>query len=148
MASDTSDREYRIQDVSSLVESGAPEPTLGQLVAKASRDASEIVRAEIALAKAEVTQSAKAGGKGAGMFAGAAFFGLFGLGFLLTAAAWGLVALGLSTWLAFLIVAVVLFVMALILALVGKKALAQAKPVPEKAIASAQETIATLKGRL
>ena len=36
----------------------------------------------------------------------------------------------------------------LILALVGKKSLAQAKPVPEKAIASAQETIATLKGRL
>ena len=140
MASDTSDREYRIQDVSSLVESVAPEPTLGQLVAKASRDASEIVRAEIALAKAEIAQSAKAGGTGAGMFAGAAFFGLFGLGFL--------VALGLSTWLAFLIVAVVLFVLALILALVGKKALAQAKPVPEKAIASAQETIATLKGRL
>ena len=107
-----------------------------------------MVRAEIALAKAEVTQSAKAGGKGAGMFAGAAFFGLFGLGFLLTAAAWGLVAAGLATWLAFLIVAVVLFLLALILALVGKKSLAQAKPVPEKAIASAQETIATLKGRL
>ena len=53
-----------------------------------------------------------------------------------------------ATWLAFLIVAVVLFLLALILALVGKKSLAQAKPVPEKAIASAQETIATLKGRL
>ena len=82
MASDTPNREYRIQDVSDLVESGAPEPTLGQLVATASRQASELVRAEIALAKAEVTQSAKAGGKGAGKFAGAAFFGLSGLGFL------------------------------------------------------------------
>jgi hypothetical protein len=50
MASDTPNREYRIQDVSDLVESGAPEPTLGQLVATASRQASEMVRAEIALA--------------------------------------------------------------------------------------------------
>ena len=124
------------------------EPTIGQLVASATRDVSTIVRAEIDLAKAEITDGVKHGGKGAGMFAGAAFFGLFGLGFLLTAGAWGLVAAGLPIWLGFLIVAVVLFVVAAILALVGKKALAQAKPVPEKAIASAQETIATLKGRL
>lgn len=122
------------------------EPTLGQLVASASHDVSTLMRKEIELAKLEVSTGIKHAGKGAGMFAGAAFFGLFGLGFLLTAAAWGLVAAGLPTWLAFLIVAVLLFIGAAILALVGKKAIDRAKPVPEQAIASAQETIATLKG--
>jgi len=56
------------------------------------------------------------------------------------------VALGLATWLAFLIVAVLLFIGAAILALVGKKAIERAKPVPEQAIAEAQQTIATLTG--
>ncbi|HOI03335.1 MAG TPA: phage holin family protein, partial [Dermatophilaceae bacterium] len=91
--------------------------------------------------------AAKFAGKGAGMFAGAAFFGLFGLGFLLTALAWGLVALGLATWLAFLIVAVLLFIGAAVLALVGKKALAHADPTPKRAISEAQQTIATIKGQ-
>jgi sensor histidine kinase regulating citrate/malate metabolism len=123
------------------------EPTIGQLVASASRDMSTIVRSEIELAKTEITGSLKFAGKGAGMFAGAAFFGLFGLGFLLTALAWGLVALGLATWLAFLIVALVLFLGAAILALVGKKAMAHADPTPKRAISQAQQTIATIKGQ-
>lgn len=122
-----------------------PEPTIGQLVASATRDVSTLVRQEIELAKAEIGVAAKAGGKGAGMFAGAAFFALFGLGFLLTAGAWGLVAAGLPTWLAFLIVAVVLFLVAVILALVGKKALGQVGP-PSRAIATTAESIQTLKG--
>jgi sensor histidine kinase regulating citrate/malate metabolism len=126
---------------------GADEPTIGQLVASASRDMSTLVRAEIALAKTEISGAAKHAGQGAGMFAGAAFFGLFGLGFLLTALAWGLVALGLAAWLAFLIVAVVLFIGAAILALVGKKAMAHADPTPKRAIAEAQSTIATIKGQ-
>ena len=121
------------------------EPTLGQLVASATRDVSTIVRKEIELAKTEISTSAKHAGKGLGMFAAAAFFGLFGLGFLLTALAWGLAALGLATWLAFLIVAVVLFLGAAILGLVGKKAIGQAKAPPERAIASTQQTIETLK---
>ena len=126
---------------------GDDEPTIGQLVASASRDVSTIVRSEIELAKTEITGSLKFAGKGAGSFAGAAFFGLFGLGFLLTALAWGLVALGLATWLAFLIVAVVLFLGAAILALVGKKAMAHADPTPKRAISQAQQTIATIKGQ-
>ena len=123
---------------------GADEPTIGQLVASASRDMSTIVRTEIALAKSEITGGLKHAGKGTGMFAGAAFFGLFGLGFLLTALAWGL----LATWLAFLIVAVLLFIGAAILALVGKSAMAHADPTPTRAISAAQQTIATIKGQV
>ncbi len=133
-----------VADLTTLGE--GTESTLGQLVASASHDVSTLMRKEIELAKLEVSTGIKHAGKGAGMFAGAAFFGLFGLGFLLTALAWGLVALGLATWLAFLIVAVLLFIGAAILALVGKKAIERAKPVPEQAIAEAQQTIATLTG--
>ena len=59
------------------------ERTIGQLVADATHDFQGLVRSEIALAKAEVTSGAKDVGKGAGLLAAAAFFGLMGLVFLL-----------------------------------------------------------------
>ena len=94
-----------------------PERTLGQLVVDATNDVSSIVRSEITLAKAEISADAKVAGKGAGMFGGAGVFGFLGLVLLLFAAVYGLVAAGLPVWLSFLIVAVVLFVVAGVLAL-------------------------------
>lgn len=135
MASELTDR----------IEAQAAEPTLGQLVASASRDMSSIVRNEIELAKLEVTGSLKHAGMGAGMLGAAGLFGLFAFGFLLTAGAWGLVAAGLSAWLAFLVVALVLLLLAAILVMVGARALKRANPKPERAIANAEATIATLK---
>jgi membrane protein implicated in regulation of membrane protease activity len=64
---------------------------------------------------------------------------------LLFAAVYGLVAAGLTVWLSFLIVAVVLFVVAGVLALVGKKAMSKVKGRPERTIATTQETIAAIK---
>ena len=98
-----------------------PERTLGQLVVDATNDVSSIVRSEITLAKAEISADAKVAGKGAGMFGGAGVLGFLGLVLLLFAAVYGLVAAGLPVWLSFLIVAVVLFVVAGVLALVGKQ---------------------------
>lgn len=123
----------------------AEEPTLGQLVASASRDVSSIVRGEIELAKTEILTGAQSAGKGVGMFVGAGLFGLYALGFLLTALAWGLVALGLSAWLGFLIVAVLLLILAGILAAIGRSALKKANMRPQAAIDSTQKTIAALK---
>jgi hypothetical protein len=122
-----------------------PERTLGQLVADATNDMSSIARSEIALAKAEITADAKQAGKGAGMFAGAGVMGFLGLVLLLFAVVYGLVAAGLSVWLSFLIVAVVLFVVAGILALVGKKAVSKVQGKPERTIVTTQETIAAIK---
>ena len=122
-----------------------PEETLGMLIANASRDLSALVHSEIALAKAEITADAKQAGKGAGMFAGAGVMGFLGVVLLLFAVVYGLVAAGLSVWLSFLIVAVVLFVVAGILALVGKKAVSKVKGKPERAIVTTQETIAAIK---
>ncbi len=122
------------------------ERTLGQLVAQVTQDISLIIRKEIELAKAEVTGSLKYVAKGVPMFVLAGVLSLYGLGLLFTAAAWGLHAAGLPEWAGFLIVAVLIFVVAVILALVGRKALQQANPRPERAIAGVEATIATLKG--
>lgn len=52
------------------------EPTVGQLVANASKDLSSLVRSEVELAKTELKKTAIAAGTGAGMFAAAAFLAL------------------------------------------------------------------------
>lgn len=78
--------------------------SLGELVSLASRDMSELVRAEIALAKAELRNDAKRVGIGAGMFGAAGFLGFFALLFCSAALAFGLAALGLPVWAGFLIV--------------------------------------------
>lgn len=120
------------------------ERTIGQLVADATYDLQGLVRGEIALAKAEVTSGAKVVGKGAGLLAGAAFFALMGLVFLLHGAAWGL-AEALPVWAGYLIVSAVVLVLAAILGMLGKKSLETAKPSPDRAIDQAQQTIAVLK---
>ena len=120
------------------------ERTIGQLVADATHDFEGIVRGEIALAKAEVTDGAKVLGKGAGLLAGAAFLALMGFAFLLHSAAWG-IAVWLPVWAGYLIVAVVVLVVAAVLALLGKKALEKARPAPQRAIDQAQLTIAAIK---
>jgi hypothetical protein len=131
-----------VSGVASL--SSGPERTIGQLVADASNEMSTLVRSEIALAKAEVTGGVKVAGKGAGLLGGAAFLGLLGLIFLFHTLA-QVVAIWLATWAAYLIVTAVLFLVAAILALMGKKALSSARPKPEKAISEAQKTIAAVK---
>lgn len=96
-------------------------PTIVDLVRSAAEDGATIVRGEIELAKAEVKQNAQRAGKGAGMFAGAAFLG-FTAWFLLTfAAAFGLVAAGLPIWAGMLIVAAVYLLIAAVLGLLGKR---------------------------
>jgi Putative Actinobacterial Holin-X, holin superfamily III len=124
----------------------APEnATTGQLVGQLTEQISSLVRNEARLAQAEVTQKAKRLGVGAGLFGGAGLFAFFGLAVLIATAVLAL-ALVLPAWLAGLVVAVVLFAVAGVLALVGKKDVAQAAPpVPTQAIAGVQADIAAVK---
>ncbi|KQX62133.1 hypothetical protein ASD06_13710 [Angustibacter sp. Root456] len=119
--------------------------TLGQLVADASSDLSSILRSEVALAKAELKADVKAAAIGGAMFAVAGVVAFLALILLLIAAAYGLVAAGLSPWLAFLIVAVVLLIITGVLALVGKSQIGRAGP-PERTVRTTKETVNTLKG--
>jgi Putative Actinobacterial Holin-X, holin superfamily III len=123
----------------------AEERTLGQLVAEASQDLSELVRYEVALAKAEIKSDVMRGVKAGGMFGVAAFLGLLSLITLLITAAYGLVAAGLSRWLAFLIVSGALLLLAALLVLVGVLLLKRIKP-PERTIRSINQTIAAVRG--
>jgi protein-S-isoprenylcysteine O-methyltransferase Ste14 len=120
------------------------EPTVGQLVANASRDLSSLVRSEIELAKAELKSTAVAAGTGGGLFGGAAFLALLAVILLSIAAAYGLTALGLHPALAFVIVAVLYLLIAAVLILVGKRQLGKATG-PQRAIETSRESVEALK---
>lgn len=120
------------------------ERTLGQLVAQATQDVTEIVRAEIALAKAEISVDVKNGALAGGLFGAAGYLAFLASILLAIAAAYGLVAAGLSPWLAFLLLAVALLLVAGVLALVGRSRVRKVGP-PERAIRSTRETIAAVK---
>jgi hypothetical protein len=104
--------------------------SIGGLVSDISQDISTLMRQEIALAKAEVQQSAKTAGKGAGMLAGAGLAGHFVLWFL-SITLWMALAYLLDdlAWSA-LIVAVLWGIVAAILAVLGRKQLKNVEGVP------------------
>jgi hypothetical protein len=107
-------------------------PSLGALLGDVSKDLSELVRQEIALAKAEATQSATRVGKGAGLLGGAGVAGHFVLLFLSIALWWGI---GNSTgrgWSA-LILAGIWAVIAAVLAMVGRNSLKSVRGMPKTA---------------
>lgn len=121
------------------------ERTIGQLVADISHQLSDLLRAEISLAKAEVKADVTKGGLGAGLLAGAAFLALIAFILLCVAAAYGLVAAGLPTWAGFLVVTVVLLVVAAVLGLVGRARL-KLVSAPQRTIDSAKDSVEALKG--
>jgi hypothetical protein len=120
------------------------DPTIGRLVADASRDVSSLVRSEIALAKSELKVSVKAGGLGLGMFAGAAFLGLLAIIMLSVAIAYFIHMTGLDLAWCFLLVFLLYVLIAGLLAFIGIRKVKQVKA-PERAIYQAQETKNILK---
>ena len=122
------------------------EEPLGAVVHRLSEQIPELVRSEIRLAQAELAQKGKRAGVGVGLFSAAGLFALYGLATLLTTAI-VLLDLALPLWAAALIVTGVLFAIAGVAALVGKKQVSEATPpAPEKAIAGAKQDVATIKG--
>jgi hypothetical protein len=111
----------------------AANTSLGTLLGEVLKDMSTLFRQEVALAKAEITDSGKKAGKGAGLFGGAGVAGHFVLLFLSIALWWGLGDLiGSGGWSA-VIVAVLWAIVALILALQGKKEFQKIKGAPQTA---------------
>ncbi len=93
-----------------MVRSDTPEPvsadqSLGDLVALAAKDVSQLIRYEIDLAKTELQDDVRRVGLAVALVGVAAFVGCLVLVLLSFAFAFGLVALGIWTWAAFLIVA-------------------------------------------
>jgi uncharacterized membrane protein YqjE len=121
--------------------------SISELVQRLSGQTQTLVRQELQLAQLELKQKGKRAGIGAGMFGGSGLFALYGLGALVAAAVLGL-ATAVDPWLAALIVSVVLFAVAGVLALTGKKQVDEATPpAPEQAIAEGQQTVDEVKAR-
>ncbi|WP_370617670.1 phage holin family protein [Mumia qirimensis] len=119
--------------------------SIADLVRDMSTQTSRLVRDELRLAQAELTQKGKRAGVGLGEFGAAGLLALYGLGALFAAIIAAL-SLVMDVWLAALIVAVVLFVIAAVLALVGKKQVQKAvPPVPEQTVENVKADIAEVK---
>ena len=117
--------------------SDARERPVGELVKDLSQQTSTLVKQELDLAKAELSQQGKRAGMGAGFIGGGALFGLGAFG-ALTAMFIALLGLAMQTWLAALIVTVVYGAIAGVLALRGKNKIQEATP-------PAEQTVETLK---
>src|SRR5205085_12121466 len=121
------------------------ERSLGTIIKELTADLSTLFRSEIALLKLEVKDTVAKLGGGVAMFAAAVFLGLFGLAFLFVTIVLGLVALGVPAWLSTLIVTVVLFVVAGVLAMMGKKKFAAVQFVPTESVKHIQNDIESIK---
>lgn len=122
--------------------------TTGELVTKLSSQISELVRGELALAKAELTEKGKRAGIGAGLAGGAGVLALYGIGALI-ATVIILLDLFLPLWAAALIVTVLIFIVAGVLGLLGKTQIQRAvPPVPENTVESVKRDVATVQERI
>jgi lipopolysaccharide export LptBFGC system permease protein LptF len=125
----------------------AREQSTSELLKDFSDQATTLLRKEIALAKAEVSEKGKRAAIGAGMFGGTGVLGFYAFG-ALTAAAILALATAVDAWLAALIVAVVYAAVAGVLALRGKAQVERATPpVPEQAVDSTKEDLEWMKTR-
>lgn len=117
-------------------EAKAASTSLGDLLGEVSRDISTLMRQEVALAKAELKESAGKSAKGAGLLGGAGYAALMAVFFLSLGLWWALGTLMGGGW-AGVVVAGIWAVIALILFLVGRGQFKEVKGAPQ--------TVETLK---
>ncbi|MFJ4776000.1 phage holin family protein [Streptomyces sp. NPDC088762] len=123
----------------------AADDSVGVLVSRASQQISELVREEMRLARAEMTQKGKRFGTGGGLFGGAGLLGILAAQ-ALVAAGIAALALVLPVWASALIVTGVLAVTAAVVAMAGKKQIAKAgAPAPRQTIDSVKADVAEIK---
>lgn len=114
------------------------EPSVGTLAKSAMADVSTLIRSEIELAKAELTDSAKRGGIGAGAFAAAGVMLAFAAVFFFIALAEFLTWLGLTRWISYLIVFALLLLIAGVAALIGMRMIKRIEK-PERTLETLRE---------
>jgi hypothetical protein len=110
-------------------------------------DAQDLVRDEIALAKAEAREEVRRLGAGAGLIAGAVLAGVVGLIFLLATIAWGISeGLGWPTWPGFAIVTAVTLIAAATMAYLGRARLARERHMP-RTVDTVKENMQWIRAR-
>jgi tetrahydromethanopterin S-methyltransferase subunit C len=137
-----------VQSTPSERPSGHSDRPIGELVQQLSEQTSTLVRKEMELARAEMVQKGKMAGLGAGMFGAAGLFGVLALG-ALTACLILVLAEAMDGWLAALIVTAAYAAIAGVLALAGRRKVADVgSPVPERAKDSVREDLERTKERV
>jgi hypothetical protein len=124
--------------------------SLGEIVNDVSEKASLLVREEIELAKAEVTDKVSKLGTGAAVGAAAAVFLIFAITMLFHGLAWFLNDLfnWNTIWPGFAIVFLLLLILAIVAALVAQRMFKRgAPPTPDLAIEEAKRTRAELEAQ-
>ena len=123
------------------------ERSIGELFSKLSTETSTLIRQEMALARAEMTEKGKEAGKGAGLFGGAGAVGLLGAG-AITAGIILLLDLAIAAWLAAIIVGLIYVAVAAFLALRGRERIqAATPPMPEQTVDTVKEDVEWAKTR-
>jgi hypothetical protein len=130
-------------DLPTPSERQAASTSLGDLLAEVSRDISTLMRQEIELAKAELRQTAKQAGKGAGLYGGAGNAGFLALLFVSIALWWALGYLMGNAWSA-LIVAALWGIVAAVLFFTGKREIEEVEGMPQT-VETVKEIPETLK---
>lgn len=114
--------------------------SIGDLLRRLSEDTSALVRQEVALARAELTEQGKQVGFGAGLLGGAAVAALLALGALSAAVIVGLDEL-VPLWLAAFIVAALWAAVAGVLALRGRDEVREATPPAPQTVETVKEDV-------
>jgi uncharacterized membrane protein YqjE len=123
------------------------EPSVPDLVLRASHQVAELIRQELRLAVAEMKDKGRHAGFGAGLVGGAALVAVFGAGSVLIGVVAAL-ALVLPVWAAALIVGAVLLIVAGLMALTGRHQVGKAvPPVPDQTLDSAKKDISEVTER-
>jgi uncharacterized membrane protein YqjE len=125
--------------------------SLGEIVAEVSEKASQLVREEIELAKAEVTDKVSKLTRGAAVAAAAGVFLVFGVTMFFHGLAWFLNDVFNwedNNWAGFAVVTALLFLLAIVAALVALRLFKKGSPpTPELAIEEARRTRAELEAQ-
>lgn len=118
----------------------------GDLVKQLSEQTTTLVRKEIELARAELSEKGKTAGQGAGMFGGAAVIGLLALGALTTMII-ALLDKAMDLWVAALIVTLIYGAIAAFLAMTGRERVKQAAPPAEQTVETVKEDVQWAKSQ-
>ncbi len=106
--------------------------SIGEVMGDISRDLSTLMRQEVALAKAEISDSASKAGKATGMFAGAATAAFLTLLFL-SVALWLALSTAIGLGWSAIVVALVWAIVAAVLAFTGRSELSRVRGLPKTA---------------
>jgi uncharacterized membrane protein YqjE len=122
------------------------ERSTGELLKQLSQETSTLVRQELELARAELSDRGRRAGAGAGLFGGAGAMGLVTLG-ALTAFLIAVLDTGMRLWLAALVVAFVEAAITAVLAMRGRDRIKEATPPAPQTVDTVKEDVRWAKTR-